>query len=49
VTDLRGGFWPGMTGGLCARCHIEIQRGDSDEPDPDHPECVTAWTKEPQP
>lgn len=47
--DLRGGFWPDMTGGLCARCYLGLVRGDADQADPDHPECVAAWPEEPQP
>lgn len=44
--DLRAGFWPDMTGGLCSRCHLDITRGDSEQPDPDHPECVEVWADE---
>ncbi|WNI19215.1 hypothetical protein [Actinacidiphila sp. ITFR-21] len=36
--DLRGGFWPGMTGGMCARCHLAVNRGD--DADPEHEVCV---------
>lgn len=36
--DLRGGFWPNMTGGRCAHCHLADIRGE--EVDPDHPVCV---------
>jgi hypothetical protein len=36
--ELRGGFWPGMTGGLCTPCHLSVVRVG--HPDPDHPECV---------
>jgi hypothetical protein len=43
VIGLRGGFWPGMTGGLCTLCHLDLLRGDADQPDPEHAECVTAW------
>lgn len=38
LPTLRGGFWPGMTGGMCARCHIAAGRGE--DVDPDHPACV---------
>lgn len=36
--DLRGGFWPNMTGGLCAVCHIAVNR--SEDPEPEHPACT---------
>lgn len=35
--DLRGGFWPDMTGGLCSACHVNDLRGQA--PDPDCPRC----------
>lgn len=36
--ELRGGFWPNMTGGMCALCHVAVGRGE--EPDPGHLACV---------
>lgn len=36
--DLRGGFWPNMTGGLCARCHLAVNRGE--EVDTEHQVCA---------
>jgi len=39
---LKPGFWPDMTAGLCSPCHVAITRGDTDQPDPSHPECVKA-------
>lgn len=36
--DLRGGFWPGMTGGLCASCHLAETRGEAI--DTEHQACA---------
>lgn len=46
IGDLRAGFWPGMTGGLCSRCYLLISRGDAERPDPGHIECVTAFDRD---
>lgn len=35
--DVRGGFWPDMTGGRCSPCHLAALRGY--EPEPDCPDC----------
>lgn len=36
--ELRGGFWRDMTGGMCAVCHIAVNRGE--DPNPLHPVCL---------
>jgi hypothetical protein len=41
--DVRGGFWPDMTGGRCSLCHLATLRGY--DPEPDCPDCNTT-TKE---